>query len=48
MMYLIHSNQESYKNVIKLRDNLSEWLRRWTRNPLANCRVGSNPTVVDL
>ena len=47
MMYLIHSNQESYKNVIKLRDNLSEWLRRWTRNHL-QIAVGSNPIVVDL
>ena len=27
---------------------LSEWLRRWTRNPLGSARVGSNPAAVDL
>jgi hypothetical protein len=25
---------------------LTEWLRWWTRNPLGNSRVGSNPAVV--
>ena len=27
---------------------LTEWLRWWTRNPLGNSRVGSNPAVVGL
>ena len=27
-------------------DTVSEWLRRWTRNPLGSARVGSNPTGV--
>jgi hypothetical protein len=27
---------------------VSEWLRRWTRNPLASGRRGSNPLGVDL
>ena len=27
---------------------LTEWLRWWTRNPLGNSRVGSNPAVVEL
>ena len=27
---------------------VSEWLRRWTRNPLGSARVGSNPTGVDF
>ena len=27
-------------------DNVSEWLRRWTRNPLGSAREGSNPFVV--
>ena len=25
---------------------VSEWLRRWTRNPLGSARVGSNPAGV--
>ena len=29
-----------------LHDNVSEWLRRWTRNPLGSAREGSNPFVV--
>ena len=31
-----------------LHDNVSEWLRRWTRNPLGSAREGSNPFVVAL
>ena len=27
---------------------MSEWLRRWTRNPLGSARRGSNPLGVDL
>ena len=26
---------------------MAEWLRRWTRNPMGNARVGSNPTRSD-
>ena len=26
-----------------VRDTVSEWLRRWTRNPLGSAREGSNP-----
>ena len=26
--------------------SLSEWLRRWTRNPLGFARVGLNPAAV--
>jgi hypothetical protein len=29
-------------------DTLSEWLRRWTRNPLASGRRGSNPLGVAI
>ena len=29
------------------RDTVSEWLRRWTRNPLGSARKGSNPFGVD-
>ena len=28
--------------------SLSEWLRRWTRNPLGSARAGSNPAAVAL
>ena len=28
-------------------DSVSEWLRRWTRNPLGSARRGSNPLAVD-
>ena len=27
-------------------DTVSEWLRRWTRNPLGSARRGSNPLGV--
>ena len=30
-----------------LRHTVSEWLRRWTRNPLGSARKGSNPFGVD-
>ena len=29
-------------------DTLSEWLTRWTRNPLGSARKGSNPLGVAL
>ena len=29
-------------------DTVSEWSRRWTRNPLGSARRGSNPLGVDL
>ena len=30
-----------------LQDEVAEWLRRWTANPLGSARVGSNPILVD-
>ena len=29
-------------------DEVAEWLRRWTANPLGSARVGSNPILVAL
>ena len=29
-------------------DEVAEWLRRWTANPLGSARVGSNPIFVAL
>ena len=30
------------------KDEVAEWLRRWTANPLGSPRVGSNPILVDF
>ena len=30
-----------------LHDEVAEWLRRWTANPLCSARVGSNPILVE-
>ena len=29
-------------------DEVAEWLRRWTANPLGSARVGSNPILVGI
>ena len=31
-----------------LSDEVAEWLRRWTANPMGSPRVGSNPILVDF
>ena len=28
-------------------DEVAEWLRRWTANPMCSARVGSNPILVE-
>ena len=30
-----------------MNDEVAEWLRRWTANPLGSDRMGSNPIFVD-
>ena len=35
-------------SVLKQQDEVAEWLRRWTANPLGSARVGSNPILVDV
>ena len=30
------------------RDEVAEWLMRWTANPLGSARVGSNPILVEV
>ena len=30
-----------------LNDEVAEWLRRWTANPMGYARVGSNPILVE-
>ena len=32
----------------RLYDEVAEWLRRWTANPLGSARVGSNPILVEI
>ena len=31
---------------IEMIDEVAEWLRRWTANPMYSARVGSNPILV--
>ena len=31
---------------LQLIDEVAEWLRRWTANPMGSARVGSNPILV--
>ena len=31
-----------------MRDEVAEWLRRWTANPMCSARMGSNPILVVL
>ena len=33
---------------MKKKDEVAEWLRRWTANPLGSARVGSNPILVEF
>ena len=33
----------TYQTHVGSNDTVSEWLRRWTRNPLGSAREGSNP-----
>ena len=41
-----HSRQ-SWPNVREHQlDEVAEWLRRWTANPMGSARVGSNPILV--
>ena len=36
----------SYQEGVGFWDEVAEWLRRWTANPLCSARVGSNPILV--
>ena len=33
--------------MVDYSDEVAEWLRRWTANPMGSARVGSNPILVD-
>ena len=40
-------DQNYYDDPYAEHDEVAEWLRRWTANPLGSARVGSNPILVD-
>ena len=35
-----------YSWLTNYSDEVAEWLRRWTANPMGSARVGSNPILV--
>ena len=37
-----------FLRLARTQDEVAEWLRRWTANPLGSARVGSNPILVEL
>ena len=43
-----HRQLDIPKVIISFSDEVAEWLRRWTANPLGSARVGSNPILVAL
>ena len=43
-----HLRRVKVSSMLMQQDTLSEWLRRWTRNPLGSARKGSNPLGVAL
>ena len=47
--HLLLLKQNKYVNLLIFLspDEVAEWLRRWTANPMCSARVGSNPILVD-
>ena len=39
-------DEEEISRFRIVRDEVAEWLRRWTANPMGSARVGSNPILV--
>ena len=39
---------DSHQSFNLHQDEVAEWLRRWTANPMCSARVGSNPILVDI
>ena len=37
-----------FSEMITEVDEVAEWLRRWTANPMGSARVGSNPILVEF
>ena len=42
-MTIVKSTNHTFTGIT---DEVAEWLRRWTANPLGSARVGSNPILV--
>ena len=40
------SSPARVKTFLFVSDEVAEWLRRWTANPMGSARVGSNPILV--
>ena len=40
------TEEKMYCYYFVQQDEVAEWLRRWTANPLGSARVGSNPILV--
>ena len=45
---LIHFYDKLIFWIFDHEDEVAEWLRRWTANPMGSARVGSNPILVDI
>ena len=45
---MCHCRCAEMRQMLSVHDTVSEWLRRWTRNPLGSARRGSNPLGVDV
>ena len=43
---LMKPSMNMYIQCDFMEDEVAEWLRRWTANPLGSARVGSNPILV--
>ena len=46
-LFLVDKDRNFYFCFASTQDEVAEWLRRWTANPLGSARVGSNPILVD-
>ena len=43
---IIDNTHKAY--ILAIKDEVAEWLRRWTANPLCFAREGSNPFLVEF
>ena len=46
-VHVFSNKSENWLRCCILSDEVAEWLRRWTANPLCSARVGSNPILVE-
>ena len=48
LIYLTIKFLHQYSSHTIYTDEVAEWLRRWTANPMGSARVGSNPILVGI